>query len=252
MSKSEEGSSALQSSNQPAFPLLLLIGTNPDAEKFFGLIDFFAESTGLYRKDLFHNWPVETSFVSLKVESSSVTADYVLSLALREWGDNCLENTTYSLVKVLPLDCVLLVIKQKTESAEAGNENLGYIANYFPKSGDFTFEARDFDFQGEQTYEQLFHAMRQVLDKYQSNYSPYRDSAIRFTVRFNNGRELQTFMSELMALSKHFGMKGDQFRGWETCQHGRHHFTWKSGWKLVKAGDDWKKVENGCADCNLS
>lgn len=233
------------------FPLIVLLGSNPDPQQFFSsILDTVGESAGIHRKDLLApNWSRAKSFKAIRDNVAStwnndsrereVVPKLLLSRAVNTWGESCLADPSrYSITKILPLQCYLLVIKRPTEAMSGAVINDKYVANYFPKKGTFDFEMEEFP--SEQEYLRFQKDVDQLSHRYRVSYSSVTDDCrhFRFFVRFGNGAELGSFMSELATAMKDCGKANRGISGWETCEHGTHRYKW-----------EWSEI--GCEECRL-
>ena len=232
------------------FPLLVLLGSNADPQKFFSssILDTAGESAGIYRNDLLApNWSQAKSFKAIKDDVTStwnndsrereVVPKFLLSRAVNTWGESCLADPSrYSITKILPLQCYLLVIKRPTEAASGSAINDKYVANYFPKKGTFAFKMEQF--ASEQDYRRFQTDVGHLSHRYKVSYSSYAGDSrdFRFFVLFGTGVELRSFMSELATAMKDCVKADGRISGWETCAHGCHRYAW-----------EWSEI--GCREC---
>ncbi len=254
--------------DQKMFPLILLIGEQPDSDKFFTstIFDALGSSVGLFRKDvLAPTWKSSVSFRAIKKHfdrwnnisaDSSIIQETLLPLARRIWGKNCELDAEWSFCRIVPLRCYLLVLNREPRKKIGSAADAGYVPNIFPLWGKFYFEELDGDgrtFSGE-GYDRFIKEKDALLNQYYSEGDLTRSGV--FSVRIDSGAELQTFMSQLMALlrSCQFNKIKEGLTGWWMCPHGRYLYKW-GGWpekgvcaecvaKGVEPGLFWGRAKN--------
>ena len=245
----ERGNPSKKSSNTKAsdpalrlddapFPRILLVGDHPEIERLSAVLENIAPRCGFFIKDIASpNWNQQTSFKAIQRKFETLTSDEMKRIACDIWGQGCLSQPS-CLVTVTQLElmgCLMLTIAKDylQQAAACEADSAGYLPNFFPIFGGCRIDAM---------YIVDPAKADQVLSRYQTarSLTGNRGGNLDFEVRFTSGREMASFMGDLMGVMKPYTKISDircSYYAWQICKHGRYYC------------DAWGKGMTACADC---
>ena len=134
---------------EATFPLLLVVGRNPDLSRLLrpSAFDLIASNLGIYRSDIENPaWNSKSSLVCIQADPSTITRESIVQLAAKHWG-SFLDRHVWK-NNVIKLDFGLDVyvaafVEDLPKTIEKEFDSAGYFLAAFPRDANFAFYDSD-------------------------------------------------------------------------------------------------------------